>query len=63
MTDKDPGKRCFYCVFTDSPGTIRTNRNLDSVMPELLSTLFSSKNTRLNEPRNAERKNFNRRTD
>ncbi len=38
MTDKDPKKRCFHCVFTDSPGT---NGALGSVTPELLSILFN----------------------
>lgn len=60
MTDKDPRKRCFHCVFTDSPGT---NGNLGSVTPELLSTLFTKQNMILNEPRNANRKRCNRRSD
>ena len=38
MTDNDPKKRCFHCVFTDSPGT---NGALGSVTPELLSKLFN----------------------
>ena len=39
MTDKDPKKRCFHCVFTDLPGT---NGALGSVTPELLSFLFNN---------------------
>lgn len=38
MTDDDPRKRCFHCVFTDCPGT---NGALGSVTPELLSLLFA----------------------
>lgn len=41
MTDRDPKKRCFHCVFTDSPGT---NGALGSVTPELLSILFNNQN-------------------
>jgi hypothetical protein len=39
MTDKDPKKRCFHCVFSDCPGT---NGALGSITPELLSTLFTN---------------------
>jgi hypothetical protein len=39
MTDNDPKKRCFHCVFTDLPGT---NGALGSVTPELLSFLFNN---------------------
>jgi PAS domain-containing protein len=38
MSDDDPRKRCFHCVFTDCPGT---NGALGSVTPELLSLLFT----------------------
>jgi hypothetical protein len=41
MADIDPKKRCFHCVFTDSPGT---NGALGSVTPELLSLLFCNQN-------------------
>jgi hypothetical protein len=39
MTDKDPKKRCFHCVFTDLPGT---NGALGSVTPELLTFLYNN---------------------
>lgn len=41
MTDDDPQKRCFHCVFTDCPGT---NGALGLVTPELLSLLFAEQN-------------------
>ena len=37
MTDKDPRKRLFHCVFTDCP---TSNGSLGSITPELLSLLF-----------------------
>lgn len=40
MYDEDPRKRCFHCVLTDSPGT---KGELGVVTPELLETLFSSR--------------------
>jgi len=39
MTDKDPKKRCFHCVFTNSKGT---NGSLGIITPELLASLFST---------------------
>jgi hypothetical protein len=39
MTDEDPRKRCFHCVFTDCPGT---NGALGSITPELLGLLFTN---------------------
>jgi PAS domain-containing protein len=41
MTDDDPRKRCFHCVFSDFPGT---NGFLGTVTPELLSKLFTRDN-------------------
>jgi len=38
MSDKDPSKRCFHCVFTNSKGT---NGSLGIITPELLSSLFA----------------------
>ena len=38
MTDKDPRKRCFHCVFTNSKGT---NGSLGIITPELLESLYS----------------------
>lgn len=38
MTDDDPRKRCFHCVFTDCSGT---NGSLGSITPDLLSMLFT----------------------
>jgi len=38
MTDKDPRKRCFHCVFTNSKGT---NGSLGIITPELLESLFA----------------------
>ena len=38
MADKDPRKRCFHCVFTNSKGT---NGSLGIITPELLSSLFA----------------------
>jgi PAS domain-containing protein len=40
MTDEDPRKRCFHCIFTDCPGT---KGSMGSVTPELLSHLFSKR--------------------
>jgi len=37
MTDEDPRKRLFHCVFTDCP---TSNGSLGSITPELLSLLF-----------------------
>lgn len=42
MTDKDPRKRCFHCVFTNCPGT---EGALGSITPELLGSLFSQAET------------------
>jgi len=39
MADKDPKKRCFHCVFTNSKGT---NGSLGIITPELLASLFST---------------------
>merc|ERR1712238_360128 len=39
MTDKDPKKRCFHCVFTNSKGT---NGSLGIITPELLASLFAT---------------------
>jgi PAS domain-containing protein len=60
MTDMDPRKRCFHCVFTDCPGT---NGNLGSVTPELLSILFTKQNMTFIEQRNVKRKKSNRAID
>merc|ERR1711933_316187 len=38
MSDKDPRRRCFHCVFTNSKGT---NGALGIITPELLASLFS----------------------
>jgi hypothetical protein len=55
MTDDEPRKRCFHCVFTDSPGT---NGALGSVTPELLSSLFTQQHmiTLSSESSNGKRK-------
>merc|ERR1712124_182837 len=37
MSDKDPRRRCFHCVFTNSKGT---NGCLGIITPELLASLF-----------------------
>ncbi len=39
MSDKDPRRRCFHCVFTNSKGT---NGALGIITPELLASLFST---------------------
>jgi len=39
MSDKDPRRRCFHCVFTNSKGT---NGTLGIITPELLASLFST---------------------
>ena len=39
MSDKDPRRRCFHCVFTNSKGT---NGSLGIITPELLASLFST---------------------
>jgi len=38
MSDKDPRRRCFHCVFTNSKGT---NGSLGIITPELLASLFA----------------------
>jgi len=38
MSDKDPSRRCFHCVFTNSKGT---NGSLGIITPELLASLFA----------------------
>merc|ERR1711862_448496 len=38
MADKDPRRRCFHCVFTNSKGT---NGSLGIITPELLASLFA----------------------
>lgn len=42
MTDKEPRKRCFHCVFTNCAGT---NGALGSLTPELLASLFAAPET------------------
>ena len=39
MSDKDPKRRCFHCVFTNSKGT---NGSLGIITPELLASLFAT---------------------
>merc|ERR1712014_80369 len=39
MSDKDPRRRCFHCVFTNSKGT---NGSLGIITPELLASLFAT---------------------
>jgi len=39
MSDEDPRRRCFHCVFTNSKGT---NGALGIITPELLASLFST---------------------
>jgi hypothetical protein len=39
MSDQDPRRRCFHCVFTNSEGT---NGALGIITPELLASLFST---------------------
>jgi len=39
MSDEDPRKRCFHCVFTNCPGT---NGALGIISSDLLASLFSS---------------------
>eukprot|EP00536_Pseudo-nitzschia_multiseries_P005422 jgi/Psemu1/303360/fgenesh1_kg.101_\ len=38
MSDKDPSRRCFHCVFTNSKGT---KGSLGIITPELLASLFA----------------------
>lgn len=38
MSDKDPRRQCFHCVFTNSKGT---NGSLGIITPELLASLFA----------------------
>jgi PAS domain S-box-containing protein len=38
MSDKDPRRQCFHCVFTNSKGT---NGHLGIITPELLASLFA----------------------
>ena len=42
MTDDDPRKRCFHCVFTDSPAT---QDHIGSVTTELLAMLFTEQSS------------------
>jgi len=39
MKDKDPSRRCFHCVFTNSKGT---NGSLGIITPELFASLFAT---------------------
>ena len=43
MHDKDPRRRCFHCVFTNTKGT---NKKMGIITPKLLASLFAKPSRR-----------------